>query len=1262
MAGIEVLAPLRIETRFTAPDAAAGRPKWLCRLRVFPDEFSMLRPPPPPSPKELELLNEAIAAPAQDPPIDEKAAFGALAKAVGAARAVWLLRTIARIEVDGNMVADPASAHERDDTEWPATHLPHGLPPELQVWRVPRIGAAALTKTLVLDRKKIADDMNLRSLSDEATLLDGDLPKVWWNSFDRAVDVGLATSFELDAAELDLDAIVVVGAGDTESAELVTAHTTTGRLAVLAQGTPTNTVNGEATTELGRDPQAWFPLVAADPALQPGTDAVVRALTGASPAAMPLQGGGIDSAGAQSALVMSLWNVLWGRMIRDVTGATEAALAIWARENLAPEGAYPAIRVGEQPYGIVPATALHRWVALPGDPAGEGEIREWSLAWRASAALATEKGGNVTGAATDKLVAMLGETAPSRKWGVRFVASLAVARALRAAAGMPTVDTTDWDNAIAGALAGQPRPVHPLAPVSALYALPSEPIDRHDKADILLALLTRSPMELQERQDPLGLLGHLLREEMLLGRARIGLAFKQLSAGMPVDPDAPLPIFPPSFELITLITQGDDASLRALATSGDPHAREAAHRFETTRKSAKEVIDRWIKDPDRVFATLLAVLDTTNHRVDPWVMGIANRRLRALSAQGERFLLGAYGWVDRPQPAALVAGALPPGPTAAGLLHAPSHAQALTAALLRDAAIRHPGDARWNLTIESAKVRAALRLAERVRLGVHPYEALGLEVERLVGEWDAVRELRKAFPLRSSHQGNRSCDGVRVLNAVLRGAEPLPAGLPADLATTLAPLSQVLDTYGDLLVADGVHALVSGRADLANAAMEAAAGLGAPPELRAIKTPRHAESIRVSTWALLKVNDGDAIDDPAFIVDPAFAQLLDAELDTPSQWTWSLRSAGGSVNVSLADRGVHGVALIGLSDEAVEHVVLGASPPGTTAISTGGRERLAAATALAELLGGGDDNPPVPDLLSGRDDAKAADTPLRQAMVKSFHYRRQALIDRAVSDIAAIDGVDRSDAVAVADVLVRVADWKLGDGITLDTARAALNARIAASTAVPDEINALRRALRAFANAPRLPVLPVVNRVDADLPALLPLPTNADGRPSSDKDWLEIVAAVRPRLALLEAHQLSSANPWPAAVHTENGSTDPWDMEGPVVVAYGPAADGAGDDVAIATLDAWLDSIPSPYHTTSAAFGFNGPKSRAPQAILLAVPPDVGHRLTADELREVVLETRELAHARAARPDGVAVSRVATPSALVSTRSHISFLESWFKS
>jgi hypothetical protein len=108
-------------------------------------------------------------------------------------------------------------------------------------------------------------------------------------------------------------------------------------------------------------------------------------------------------------------------------------------------------------------------------------------------------------------------------------------------------------------------------------------------------------------------------------------------------------------------------------------------------------------------------------------------------------------------------------------------------------------------------------------------------------------------------------------------------------------------------------------------------------------------------------------------------------------------------------------------------------------------------------------------------------------------------------------------------------------------------------------IGALRRAIRTLAGRPDLPVLPIVAR------SLLPVFRLND---DLDMIWLEIVAAVRLRLAPLEASQLDATRPvWIAGVAAPDRSTDPWHPSGPVVVAYGPGLDDGGTTVAIAALD-----------------------------------------------------------------------------------------------
>ena len=156
---------------------------------------------------------------------------------------------------------------------------------------------------------------------------------------------------------------------------------------------------------------------------------------------------------------------------------------------------------------------------------------------------------------------------------------------------------------------------------------------------------------------------------------------------------------------------------------------------------------------------------------------------------GAPFRLGAYGWVDAPAP--YIIGARRTARSG------PNQKRSAPRALVRrrdrgDPARRRrplPGDNRWKLTLDSAKIRAAMALAERVRLGLHP-------TKRSVSKWKRSRATGTSCGsfsdkcLADDQQARRVCDGQKVLKAARRA---LVAGLPADLAAK-QPLDEVLDT------------------------------------------------------------------------------------------------------------------------------------------------------------------------------------------------------------------------------------------------------------------------------------------------------------------------------------------------------------------------------------------------------------------------------------------------------------------------------------
>ena len=207
----------------------------------------------------------------------------------------------------------------------------------------------------------------------------------------------------------------------------------------------------------------------------------------------------------------------------------------------------------------------------------------------------------------------------------------------------------------------------------------------------------------------LGLVGHLFRESLIAARAIVGEAISLVGDRRRRRPGPPLPL-------------DDEDTYRKLRAArqrqGGDRAR-AGHRRQR-RSWSRTASARWSRrsassptcgssDHDALFRATLAALDTASFRVDPWLTGLAERRLQAHDHRRRAVPARARtgGWTRRRPPRRPAPSR--PGPTAAGLLHAPSRDQALTAALLRDAAVRHPDDGRWDLTIDSAKVRAVDR-------------------------------------------------------------------------------------------------------------------------------------------------------------------------------------------------------------------------------------------------------------------------------------------------------------------------------------------------------------------------------------------------------------------------------------------------------------------------------------------------------------------------------------------------------------------------
>jgi hypothetical protein len=1245
---VAVLLPVRLETRFYPPAGTGG---WKLRVRVVPDAPSIDRHDPLVTSGELDDLDELWAGAAQGlATVEGRAAWRRFVDRHGASRATWLARTF-KPAPGTNTVTRPAQLRQ----ELRASTL-GSLPASIELWLGRAGQSPARIATLTVQPAELTLDFpDPTDPNDER----------WWSDWQKAVDAGVAAEVDLGpASPSDIDVLYAVGLGSDSPGVLLEAHRDVGDLAVLQPGTPTNTVDGEPAADLGRDPESWLPLITSPPPPQPAATEIGLSLTGADNLA-PLRGGDVDTRPVNQDLVAALWPALWGHMMKDVWGFGAAAhdLALWARENMLPEGPLPPIRIGTQPYGLLPVTALRRWQPAAGDPALEAAILPSLITAMDDWAAAGARSGSVVDATTEQLLETLGRRASSKAYAYRPFVSLELVQLLGWAFG-PGATAQDlvtwWEQTCAAvrryplkllrryATLGWPQDVQiPLVEPTNLPAGTT-------LGEVLRRLVQASPSTLTSRaglgdllrsnQLPDSLLIRLVIFSLLLSAAEVTRAEQnRLDAALePIASDASQPT-QLALDARALVPQ-------AIAPS------PAATVYGNVRQAVLSLSK--FTDIALLERVLRATIDSATHRIDPWLTGFAWRRLRKLRTAAT-FAAGVYGWVDEPFRGT-------PGPTAGGLLHAPSDAQALAAVILRDKAIHDPQAGRWDMTLHSSSIRLARQLADEVRAGASIQEALGREIERSVGDPVAIAALRKQFPVRAEHAGRRVCDGQQVL-----AAPPANVPLSTGQLQALEPLRAAVDAYGDLLVLDGVFDVVSGRADQAGAAMDAAAGLGAPPNLDALRTPRHGRAVNTSVVVALPWTDRPTTVDehtsPGRIADPSAAAFFDTVFGSAgsSSWHWRIDDQATTTDVHLADLDLAPVDTLSLATGYLERLAraLAGAPDSASITQSEGSETIDRLKRLVDVLGG---MPALPEHLA--DDGSRPDASALQAELATRYQTLRGVgesLRTSLQTLAANAVLTQGQA---ATALLDAARWGITP-LTADAPDPATQVRRAA-----EALDERLQAAPAAADAPTFPPerlgrmiaelaspegrIAVLGRiVVADVPASLTAETTS----AVDTDWLTVVAPVRMPLARLEAHQLEAAPPF--AVWT-NRPGDPWQANEPAdangdvpetrfVAVYGLASTVDPDPAnpqkaaAVGLLDAWGETVPVDAQTTTAAFGFNAPAARAPQAILIAVPPVETQQLTTQGLLDIVTEARDLTRVRAARPPDLDAFSGALPSAFL---------------
>lgn len=1259
---IGVLLPVRIETRFKN-----GNDLW---IRVVPDEPWFVRDDPSITAAELAAITRFAAAP---PPATGLApmppSWSELCAQVGAGRAVYLHRTFVTVASDGTATVTPPTPDQL--RSGPALPRIVGFPTQLSVWADDASGRHEIL-TLTVDRSRLLADFADPDVS-------GD--RRWWQDWDEAVAVGVAGVVPAASLMAPIDAVYVIGLGDGDPGELFGAVAAEGRMGLLAPGLPTNSVDGAPAAPLANDPATWWNVLHAAPGS--GDTDVALALTGDASRLGSLPGGATAMRGPASTLVTALWPALWGfaaAQVFDIARGPQPAR--WAASTLFPEGAYPSLRIGPQPYGLLPVTAWSMWTPDTDDPAFEPALITALLRLRSTAAGRAHTRGTAVGTDTAGLLDLIADTPSSREFRFRAAWPLELWWLAGVSSGLPIAwrqFAGQWSSKIPlaaelgvlplrrYAARGAPRRVSlplVLPPGTAAGDLPA----------LLGALADAAVGSPATFASTAGLANTVLdgRDGSLLLRLAVrslqlavGDLRRERLGGLSFDPEPYSRNSGQPGRLETLIT--------GVAPADATGASDAAAQLRTVADAVRAL--GAIAEPE-LDRRLRATVDAAGHRLDPWLVAAPQRRLDALIAAGATRRLGAYGWVDGPAPGH-------PGPTAAGLLHTPSPSTALAAAVLRDRAVSDPSP-RWDLTITSATARAAGRLAEEVRAGAHLFEVLGREVERIVGSIADVEVLRRAFPVRTEHAGRRVCNGLQVL-----AQNPFPLSLDAEQTAAITVLRAAADTYGDLLVVDAVHHLVEGRADIAGEIMDAAAGMSQPPDLGLLRTARSGRGVSSSVVLALPAvvappwptdAAARAVVSPAAVLDPSVAAYLAARTGDASAWDFQVTvidaptSPARTVTVTLADLGLTPADALTLALTTLQRLAVEAATGGVVAgsVVTGGSgsARYEQAAALVGLIGR---SPAELRALAEQRTTAPPGEPLPAELVDRY----SAVLDtgaalagelRAQVNLLTPTGdIGGADAARLRQLLIAATGWGIApdppgtvsvSSVPTDSraadqlaARAALTLtqiddRLGSAPAADVAVALGRSGFLAAAGAliaPTGQVSITSIRAAAELPAL----TRA---PDLDVDWLTVVAAVRPTLAQLEAYQLAALAPSvdssvalpvaPFAAWT-NRAADPWqadatDARSLVAIYADPQLDLAalpsGGAVAQAAVDQFDEVVPDAAQVTGAAFGFDAPAARAQQAILLAIPPVTGVALDVPTVAQILVETRELVHARMARP------------------------------
>lgn len=904
------LLPVRLETRFRQSEQGTD-----LLVRIYPDDIHVETHEPELTLGEVEVgraFHEATRA-ADDAPEEEQraarlAAWASLAGSFGPERAAWIARALTPADNGDDAVTPPETPlHAEPWTRGPrATTLPDRFL-VLGYRRGER--AFAAWGEPVPDPLPVGPEPNaeIPEPSEDEPAID---PAIrWMHEVDEALRVGMAVRVAMGAGPVArIDRLLVLGVkasadvveASARLAGLLDDHHYTDGLGFVRQGSPTNNT-GDVRSAHGRADETFeqsFSIERGEPLVNPGDNsngaAVARALGLAAALFAHVADADLSEQSDARNMNTALWHATWGYWLEQVMAPTlpRAQVEAFRRHfvgHVRGRGPLPVLRVGNQPYGLLPVTTLDGLVieadrpdAAAGSPALDLLRRLRDVFWKpgVTGVPNVDAGGDPD----STLLEILGLDASSLEIAGRPVFGGLYFRNWWAWNGLSGFnDYTDARNAMVRTaierlgLQWSPRALD-------LYFLPhayeitaprvqAGPLSETSALapNYIEWLRTSSPADVRDERfpgdAPRALLYLLLRHTALTAYGttafRLLARFEQAATAVRVEPE--LIDFDASSPTLTAVNVLDRRvpELTGQATLGE----FLDERRQLDEPDTEDYSEFWTAlaglEPLGTGALdqlLSETLDLCSHRLDAWVTSFADRALERLRAEDRTagLHLGAFGWVENLEPT--------PSRQSDGYVQAPSLQHATTTAILRSGYLSHrgtDGDTALAVDLSSARVRLAIELLDAVRQGQPLGAVLGYRFERGLHESQReldrfIQPLRELAPLVArklensdepleSIAANNVVDGLALSrrfegNDIPWGQNGLPALGSADetaIARELTKLTDVVDALSDAVTAESVYQAVRGNPTRAGALLDAIArGDAPPPELDVARTTR----------------------------------------------------------------------------------------------------------------------------------------------------------------------------------------------------------------------------------------------------------------------------------------------------------------------------------------------------------------------------------------------------------------------------------------